>query len=673
MNKVRLIISILLSVCFVFSGNVFAIAADEYVDVTKYSYSVVPVLAPFNCVLYVKTDNPDPLSFRLYDKDSCYYEPDTDNSDIPCFELYDSHFPDVKYENYDTYRVNGGYIFYCPDFCCDGGEMIVQQKVGEGGGTTVITAGGGSYSTHDGQFEDTAIKVQCSKLESGADYLVENIASEYDDFFDKMDAVQSFLDSYAVYPFGVYDDSKPTGMYPCLAASRYYPELSLNTHCELVYSDGGDMLLDIAYPFVLDSASFPGLMSSVAKKLEPTVEIEAGGSHPYIEVSFEGQSKLYGGAGAGGYENVVSSKITASYTFKFDDSDYSKEQSLDKYKEDLFKYKAIAQVDAEKLNDLIDGDTYEKTITETGGTFIKILTEGFITGRSYAYVMPGRYGNIIALSNTWVKGRYISEYEYLYTGCKFEDFPNANILVDDFTYTDKNGQQHTEDVLFRYDETNDNWSAESYYGYTWNDEKVPDEFFLSREQVVEMGVDRNGGILPESGLVYDGSAQPGTPFENVLVQGVSMPDAIEVAVGGKSSITADIVPSDAEEKYCIWESSNEDIVAVTNEDDEICYIRGIAEGTATVKVMTFDGRYTAECLVTVTPANILGDVNGDGKINVSDARLALRAAVKIENYAEGSAEFLSGDVDFDNSITVSDARLILRVAVELDDPKDWLK
>gem|GEM_PF-2164029 len=74
--------------------------------------------------------------------------------------------------------------------------------------------------------------------------------------------------------------------------------------------------------------------------------------------------------------------------------------------------------------------------------------------------------------------------------------------------------------------------------------------------------------------------------------------------------------------------------------------------------------------VFMASANAIGDVDGDGSITAGDARYALRAAVKLENYAAGSAKFLACDVDFDNTITASDARLILRAAVKLDTLKE---
>ena len=70
--------------------------------------------------------------------------------------------------------------------------------------------------------------------------------------------------------------------------------------------------------------------------------------------------------------------------------------------------------------------------------------------------------------------------------------------------------------------------------------------------------------------------------------------------------------------------------------------------------------------------SVAGDVDGSGEINVSDARLALRAAVKLDTLT--GTNFTSADVDFSGDISVSDARLILRAAVKLDDPKKvWIK
>lgn len=58
-----------------------------------------------------------------------------------------------------------------------------------------------------------------------------------------------------------------------------------------------------------------------------------------------------------------------------------------------------------------------------------------------------------------------------------------------------------------------------------------------------------------------------------------------------------------------------------------------------------------------TPPVIKGDVDGDGKVTASDARLILRAAVGLE---EISTE--TGDLDGDGKITASDSREALRIS-----------
>ncbi|MBQ6419957.1 MAG: leucine-rich repeat protein [Clostridia bacterium] len=71
------------------------------------------------------------------------------------------------------------------------------------------------------------------------------------------------------------------------------------------------------------------------------------------------------------------------------------------------------------------------------------------------------------------------------------------------------------------------------------------------------------------------------------------------------------------------------------------------------------------------PAFTPGDVNHDGAIGADDARLALRRSVDLEDYAEGSAEFLVCDVNGDKTVGADDARLILRASVDLEDLTSW--
>lgn len=63
-------------------------------------------------------------------------------------------------------------------------------------------------------------------------------------------------------------------------------------------------------------------------------------------------------------------------------------------------------------------------------------------------------------------------------------------------------------------------------------------------------------------------------------------------------------------------------------------------------------------------ATKMGDVNGNGKIDASDARLILRYAAKLENFSDSQKKY--ADVNNDGKITSSDARKVLRVSAKLE-------
>ena len=63
---------------------------------------------------------------------------------------------------------------------------------------------------------------------------------------------------------------------------------------------------------------------------------------------------------------------------------------------------------------------------------------------------------------------------------------------------------------------------------------------------------------------------------------------------------------------------------------------------------------------------LLGDVDADGKVTSADARLTLRAAVKLEQYAAGSRIFLAADINGNGVIEEEDARFIHRCSIKLE-------
>lgn len=69
---------------------------------------------------------------------------------------------------------------------------------------------------------------------------------------------------------------------------------------------------------------------------------------------------------------------------------------------------------------------------------------------------------------------------------------------------------------------------------------------------------------------------------------------------------------------------------------------------------------------------LAGDVNGDGFVNASDARIAMRAAAKIE-LLNDFLLFAAADTDCSGKITAKDARKILRVSADVDTFDDFEK
>ena len=91
------------------------------------------------------------------------------------------------------------------------------------------------------------------------------------------------------------------------------------------------------------------------------------------------------------------------------------------------------------------------------------------------------------------------------------------------------------------------------------------------------------------------------------------------------------------------------------------------ELTASTQEAETSGEVWLDYLVVTKPAAgsssaVLGDIDGNGVVNTTDARLALQYAVEKITLTE--AQLAAGDVDGDGVVNTTDARLILQYAVE---------
>ncbi len=64
-------------------------------------------------------------------------------------------------------------------------------------------------------------------------------------------------------------------------------------------------------------------------------------------------------------------------------------------------------------------------------------------------------------------------------------------------------------------------------------------------------------------------------------------------------------------------------------------------------------------------AFVRGDVDSDGKVTASDARIILRISVGLDNLSEDNLSL--GDVDYDGKISAADARKVLRLSVGINE------
>jgi len=89
----------------------------------------------------------------------------------------------------------------------------------------------------------------------------------------------------------------------------------------------------------------------------------------------------------------------------------------------------------------------------------------------------------------------------------------------------------------------------------------------------------------------------------VAVTGVSIAEgsAISMAAGGTKTLTANVTPSNANDKTVTWKSSNTAVATVDSSSGKVTVPSG-ASGSATITVTTNDGSKTATTTVTVTPA-----------------------------------------------------------------------
>lgn len=543
------------------------IPVDETIDITAYSYEVYPLLAPFNDMFYIKTDNPDPNSFRLYDKSSSYDEPVSTsyNRDGSIKEqvhncsiiVRNDIYADVVYEDVEKFRVKGGYIGYSPFVNVDGGELTLQK----------VTAGA-DIEDHwsDKGFVDTNVKIQIQQVYNTVDYLIETYGKSSNDFFERMNDINRGFDEICLY-----SGASIRGELVKNETNPYYgisnsPHVDQDFYIQSPYGRkaGKRLLISDIHPMRYDSYGFPRIMGSVAYKLNPNVKIAWNNNyHWLIDVTLDGQTKSYGGAGNGGGKSITEDKIKYFFKFDWSDSDALKDMSYEKASSILNEYGAMEIVDDIPVEDKLTWAKVKETVGKEG-SYVKIIgiynvygSSGedytFLYDNGSTYEGSDGWSGIGYFSDAWFDGRYYNRHETIEKGIKFGDVSKldgtdsskASIIVkdacikipqdgNDYMYNYKRLSEESRYdpdtgiwsgyTNYRYDEASGTWIAEiknsiSYYDEDYRYHYCEDEDFikactLTLEDVKAMNVDANTDVDPKEYYDYTEKVAPGTKGTN---------------------------------------------------------------------------------------------------------------------------------------------------------------
>ena len=560
--SVILTAAILLTV--VFCAVPAAAAQTKVEEVAQYSYKITPLLQPFNDYFFVETDNPNPKSFRFIDQTTVY-----DAKGIISFCNY--AFADIHYDNPETLRVNGGYIFSCYGRNVDGGEIMLQ---------VANVNKESDYEDYDRwyyyswKWENTGKTFTLPRLMDGTDYLIETYAAG-DSFFDKMDAVQNGFSSVCLYSGSYLRGTLERTNDYWMAAAVGHVDQSLYIYSPYNRKDSKALFATDIYPFRYDSIGFPQIMIKVSEKLDSTSTHQWNENYHYlVDITCDGVTKSYGGAGNGEGQGIDEENIEY---LSFGDNGTS--FTLDSARERLERYAKLPIEDDIPRDDELTWKQIADTVGEgawvrVAGSTRPVYGNHDASKSVYTYLYSKRSGTHFAekefgvgdrlywggdlgyTKDTWVDGRYVGIGRRFVPGATFEDHPTSDLLFTEITvpqieydkpcnqYVVKSITEKPQRALFRYDDELQRWIIDSWSvasgcaDYEKTAEMVEwglvapqylDKMTLTKEQVAAMHVDKNTNVLPPSGYVFDGTLPCGTPFHNLAGGDVNGDGTVDVS------------------------------------------------------------------------------------------------------------------------------------------------
>ncbi len=403
------------------NGNGVKIASD-------YTYEIIPLLEPFNQYFYIKTDNPDPDTFRFVDESTKYS--DTTGSITPVQKI----FADVKYENEETARVKGGYI--ATGSYTDGGTLKLQEATLTSKTPVYNISTGKTTYSKNYNYNDTNITLEVPALVDNVDYLIQTYTLDKTEFFDKMSAVQRGFSSICLYG-GTYvlgEQKKNEGSYYGISTSPHIDQIYYIQ--DPYYRESSTaMLVGALYPFRYDSLGFPSIMASTAKRIDSSATYAwNSGAHYLVDITYNGETRSYGGAGSGEGQGIEKDMIVDFFSFDGAKGDLYNNYTMESLAAKINYYDSLTIPD-NRENILTWASIRSKVGAKGSYVRLALITSifgGGGTGYTFLYDDGSNtegtngWGSVGHFYNAWFEGRYYNAWEFFYPGLTFED------AVDDY-------------------------------------------------------------------------------------------------------------------------------------------------------------------------------------------------------------------------------------------------
>ena len=312
------------------------------------------------------------------------------------------------------------------------------------------------------------------------------------------------------------------------------------------------MLTTRLYPFRYDSLGFPSMMISVSNAMgySGVTYAWSGSAHYFVNFTYNGTTKTYGGAGNGHGHAINSSDINGYFKFDNSSSDLYKGATLTGLYSRIWAYMQMPEPSAGYNTNEFTWNTVFNTIGSRSWIRVYAATSVFGGGHT-AYTLiarsvrkpenqlfgyaPGSGGSLDLAyvttdmryySNCWVDGRYINSQEFWEEGATFDEHNTASIVItnpvikvpDNFftayssfdaaKYDPATGQW-SGDVKFNYNPSTGNWIAEMYSSRFSGNAEFVDACTLTQEEVAAMNIDGNTNTAPLPYYNFDRSEAPG--------------------------------------------------------------------------------------------------------------------------------------------------------------------